>query len=128
MRFFWSHGSHITKKQRLYFMLPYWSIAYMVWNIYYDIIFYFLIERMSKLKFNTIQVIIQIYKISNLSPQLYLLYEYNNKTPTWHKTVKINNEYFTSGHNCNSYDIILIIYQGDIILSTLLSRFVSYPA
>ena len=59
----------------------------------------FLMEHMSKLNSNTVQVIVQIYTISNLSPQLYLLYKSNNRTPTWHKTVKVNTGYFTFGHN-----------------------------
>jgi hypothetical protein len=126
MRSFLSHGSHTTKKYRSYLLLPYWSIAHMVWNICYGIILHFLMERMSKLKFNIIQVIVQIYKISNLSSQLYLLYKYNNKTPTWHNTIKVNSGYFTFDHNCNSCDLILILYQGDIIVSIFLSHFISY--
>jgi hypothetical protein len=128
MRFFWSHGSHTTKKKRSYFLLLYRSIAHIVWNICYGIILHFLMGHMSKLKFNIIQVIVQIYNISNLSPQLYLIYKYNNKTPTCHKTIKVNSEYFTFNHNSifmwPHLDSLLRRYY----FKHLLSHFVSYPA
>lgn len=80
------------------------------------ILFSFAMERMSHT--NIVQVIVQIYSISNLSPQLYFKFSnYNHRTPTWHiKTVKVNLWGVSPfDHKIKLSDLILIHYQGDFM-------------